>query len=66
MLLLLTIATVMMMTVNLVKMMILTMMTLTMVTFQFSVYFHATLSKQSTQNDMKTWLSKAPEDYFAR
>ena len=34
--------------------------------FQFSVYFHTILSKQSTPNDMKSWLTKAPEDYFGR
>ncbi|KAL8572159.1 hypothetical protein ACOMHN_057834 [Nucella lapillus] len=33
---------------------------------KFSVYFHTTLSQQSTPNDMKTWLTKAPEDYFTR
>ncbi|KAK7091804.1 KICSTOR subunit 2-like [Littorina saxatilis] len=33
---------------------------------KFSVYFHTILSKQSTPNDMKSWLTKAPEDYFAR
>ena len=34
--------------------------------FQFSVYFHTILSKQSTPSDMKSWLTKAPEDYFGR
>ncbi|XP_076437550.1 KICSTOR subunit 2-like [Babylonia areolata] len=33
---------------------------------KFSVYFHTTLSKQSTPSDMKNWLTKAPEDYFSR
>ncbi|PVD32126.1 hypothetical protein C0Q70_07554 [Pomacea canaliculata] len=33
---------------------------------KFSVYFYATLSKHSTPNDMKMWLSKAPEDYFSK
>ena len=36
------------------------------VVFQFSVYFHTILSKQSTPNDMKSWPTKAPEDYTER
>ena len=34
--------------------------------FQFSVYFHTILSKQSTPSDMKSWPTKAPEDYIER
>lgn len=33
---------------------------------KFSVYFHHILSKQSTPNEMKSWLTRAPEDYFSR